>query len=165
MAFVPFNYDPSTGPVVKTSSTTVPAGKYAWVSALIPDMQIDAVKIYLLKSQTAGPSAIGTASGIAIGSVTRGDYVAFSATAAGGDSFAVKYVGALTSTLFTLTGSTSYSQTFFVQSDALTIDHTVAGTGFYNFDIYRINNAGIWVSEGQVINGTKYLYTEYTRLT
>lgn len=165
MAFVPFNFDPSIGAAITSGSKTVPSGKYAFIHPISSDLQIDGVLAYIFETD-AGASASGASfAATNVKVATQGDYVRFSLDGSGA-TYTIKNTGDLTNTIGTFSGTFPGVFTAHVTGSGLTIEMS-GNTGGYSWSatIFRLNHEPFVAEAGQVINGTRYLYTEYTSIT
>ena len=159
--FVPFNNDPVSS-TVKTSSYTVPSGKYARVSVsdTTADFTIDAVIVISATSRSG--SAISTTTGVKFTNSSpyplRGSVTGDGATAA---TVRIYPVGSNSS------GAQKYELTTITTQDEVllnvgdTIEVTAIGTGstvYWNFDATTAPfQKEYWVPAGTVLNGAKFM--------
>jgi len=180
---LPFNNNPSTISV-KTSSYTVPAGKYAYLINESPNIALNGTNLYQTISLGASNSGVTTkyyygyksAIYVASGTVSNPG----GATSSGGIAFgtllsapytttspnAFSSYNTIVSTSASPGGSSSLAATFSNTGGELIAWVTLGGGGAgvsLSATIYAMNHTpyGMWVPSGTVINSARFTIIEY----
>lgn len=169
---VPFDNNPLST-TVRTTSYTIPAGRYAYVKTSSPNFSLNGLQLYPNETMSASAIGIGVQSIMSL-TFPVSTYV-YSASCSGiaNGSSAYFGVGTPTSyqkTLQSRTSSGSFSPTF-VSTTTIYAGVTSQAnnqTSSISLSLYYFptdSSNGFWVPAGSILNGNNYIVIEYNAIS